>query len=594
MNKTFTTMNEVVEMKKGGTEKLGEGSFSKVKLVSHRDNLNQLYAMKTIIKKNEKERKLIYKEIKLHQTLDHPNVIKFVDYIEGKTEIYIFLEYAKNGDLFHQITRNKHTNEELLKFFFQTCQAIKYIHGKNIMHRDLKPENILLDDKMNVKICDFGWSTEYFENVPRETLCGTCEYMAPEVILRKRQTKKTDIWALGILLYELFHGNAPFRGNRMEVILEKITQNNFLFKKNIDPDIKDIVIQMLKFNPEERPNILQILDHAVLKKMTMNGLEIEPQLTKEEFANQFSTSNFFAEIHSPTPLNFFKKIDKFLEETLNYVAPKPPYLSPTTSTKNFFDLPYDRSDQNSLLSSFKKIPIPSNSKMQVESQRQGEATPGQKPMQIDAKIDLSNPKYLKSFSQASQEQLIQKSPSSSNVNNKNLIFKKDQDTNQFNPNGQLSKPTIYASLRNLTPSLQNFQIKQITTTSNNSLSPSPLVRVNSTFISNYQTESQPSKPKNMIFPKSSEQLPSKITPGSNRLIQCCSFEAYSKNLNPSEIPLKMTRNQSKSEFLYKPMSFVNHQIQSNNWQSSHRYIPQAFGIGEKSFGNYQNYGTNHN
>lgn len=84
------------------------------------------------------------------------------------------------------------------------------------MHRDLKPENILVDAKNNVKLCDFGYSAEFDLKEIRQTLCGTYEYMAPEVIFNGRQTKKTDIWALGILLYELFHGKAPYRGHTMD------------------------------------------------------------------------------------------------------------------------------------------------------------------------------------------------------------------------------------------------------------------------------------------------------------------------------------------------------------------------------------------
>lgn len=84
------------------------------------------------------------------------------------------------------------------------------------MHWDLKPENILVDKDKNIKLADFGWSAVYKENEIRETVCGTCEYMAPEIFQKKRQTKMTDIWALGILLYELFHGYAPFRGNRLD------------------------------------------------------------------------------------------------------------------------------------------------------------------------------------------------------------------------------------------------------------------------------------------------------------------------------------------------------------------------------------------
>lgn len=90
--------------------------------------------------------------------------------------------------------------------------AIKYIHDQEIFHRDLKPENILLDSNLNVKLCDFGFTAKEQKEVARTTFCGTYEYMAPETLQGMNQTKKTDIWSLGILLYELFHLQAPFAG----------------------------------------------------------------------------------------------------------------------------------------------------------------------------------------------------------------------------------------------------------------------------------------------------------------------------------------------------------------------------------------------
>ncbi len=103
------------------------------------------------------------------------------------------------------------------------------------MHRDLKPENILVDKELNVKVCDFGWSAKYSNLESRETVCGTYEYMSPEVFFRKRQTKKTDIWALGIFLYELMHYKAPFRGSRMNSVIQNILKNTMMFKKDINP-----------------------------------------------------------------------------------------------------------------------------------------------------------------------------------------------------------------------------------------------------------------------------------------------------------------------------------------------------------------------
>lgn len=93
-----------------------------------------------------------------------------------------------------------------------------YIHSKDIIHRDLKPENILLDKNMQVKVCDFGWSAIYKEQECRKTMCGTSEYMAPEIFLNQKQSKKTDVWALGILLYELYHKKAPFVGKKLDHI----------------------------------------------------------------------------------------------------------------------------------------------------------------------------------------------------------------------------------------------------------------------------------------------------------------------------------------------------------------------------------------
>ena len=104
----------------------------------------------------------------------------------------------------------------MLKFFYQTCLAMDYLHTRKIMHRDLKPENLLLDENLNIKLCDFGWSVEFNENEHRKTLCGTYEYMAPEIYYGDKQTVKTDVWALGILLYELMHGRPPFKPNRID------------------------------------------------------------------------------------------------------------------------------------------------------------------------------------------------------------------------------------------------------------------------------------------------------------------------------------------------------------------------------------------
>lgn len=274
MSRIFKSVDEIQPVRANGTDKLGAGSFSKVNLVCHKQNPSKWYAMKEVTLKTEKDHKMVFQEIQLHMTLNHGNIIRFEDYLETPDKVYIFLEYASNGDLFAYINKNKPSEAVLLRIFYQSCRAIEYIHSKNIMHRDLKPENILLDKDLNVKICDFGWSAEYYEGVNRETLCGTYEYMAPEVFFRNKQTKKTDIWALGVLLYELFHGYAPFRGTRMDFVMQAIMKNVIAFKKLLNPDIKDLILKILIFDPKKRPGIAEVLQHSLVTNFVCKREEL--------------------------------------------------------------------------------------------------------------------------------------------------------------------------------------------------------------------------------------------------------------------------------------------------------------------------------
>lgn len=119
------------------------------------------------------------------------------------------MEYAGNGSLFFYIHSREGLPESLaLRFFYQTALAVQYLHENKIVHRDIKPENILLDSLFNVKLCDFGWSCFLPDNAYRTSICGTYEYMPPEIVSDhdSSHTSKVDIWCLGILLYELLHG----------------------------------------------------------------------------------------------------------------------------------------------------------------------------------------------------------------------------------------------------------------------------------------------------------------------------------------------------------------------------------------------------
>lgn len=190
---------------------LGEGSFSKVFQVRSKLD-NKYYALKkidlTTLSRSEIEN--LETEIQLHSSLNHPNIIAFIDHVYVDNYLYILLEHSDNGCLFFYISSIDGLSESIaLRVIYQVTQAIQYLHSKNILHRDLKPENILLDSDFNVKVCDFGWSSRICYGEFRQTVCGTFEYMAPEMLTISpiKYNHKLDIWCLGILFFEILHGS---------------------------------------------------------------------------------------------------------------------------------------------------------------------------------------------------------------------------------------------------------------------------------------------------------------------------------------------------------------------------------------------------
>lgn len=196
----FRSQQDLIYVSKDGRKTIGKGAFGNVKRIKHKEDRSTVYALKIMKILNPTEMKYIMKEIELHKSLEHLHIIACKDYFIEDELTFVILEYAPRGDLFKYMLNNpeipKHT---LLRIFVQTLTAFEYLHKKNILHRDLKPENILLDENLNVKVCDFGWSAEYSDYEIRDTICGTAEYMAPEVIYKHKQTKKTDVWALGTI-----------------------------------------------------------------------------------------------------------------------------------------------------------------------------------------------------------------------------------------------------------------------------------------------------------------------------------------------------------------------------------------------------------
>ena len=149
--------------------------------------------------------------------MDHEQIVKLESSFQVDNQFYILLDFLPNSMLYFYMRPGHGLGEELsLKIICQVVLAIKYIHKQGIVHRDIKPENLLFDDKFRVLLCDFGWATNIEKEEMKRSLCGTMEYMSPEVVFEQGHDSKVDTWAIGVLLFELLHGYTPFKGDGIE------------------------------------------------------------------------------------------------------------------------------------------------------------------------------------------------------------------------------------------------------------------------------------------------------------------------------------------------------------------------------------------
>jgi len=184
-----------------------------VKKVMHRTSGN-VYALKAVDKKQVKDHNLEHQllaEVETQKKLSHPNLLRCFDYFTEANTVYILLELASGGDLYQHMRRRGHLNEPQVAYLFrQVCEGVRHLHENGIIHRDLKPENILLTEDMTVKIADFGWAAKADKTDTRKTFCGTLCMLAPEMIAGKEYDARIDVWAVGVLLFEMLTGCTPF------------------------------------------------------------------------------------------------------------------------------------------------------------------------------------------------------------------------------------------------------------------------------------------------------------------------------------------------------------------------------------------------
>merc|ERR1711998_696352 len=232
---------------------LGTGTFGRVRLVKYKKD-SKWMAMK-ILKKSEiirlKQVEHIKAEKSILGSINHPFIVNMFGAFQDERCLYMCMEYVIGGELFSHLRRAGRFTNEVTRFYAgEIVLAFDYLHKQDIVYRDLKPENLLLDQDGHVKITDFGFAKRVEDRT--WTLCGTPEYLAPEIIQSKGHGKAVDWWALGVLNYEMLAGYPPFYDENPFGIYQKILAGKIEFPRHFDVHAKDLIKKLLTADRSKR------------------------------------------------------------------------------------------------------------------------------------------------------------------------------------------------------------------------------------------------------------------------------------------------------------------------------------------------------
>ena len=260
-------------------KELGAGSFGRVLLVQHKITQAK-YAIKAIDKRNQanyEERRYFRREIEIMYRVHHPNVVKLFGHFEDNTYCYFIMEYIPGGNIYSLVPKNnirQINTQQIASIMKDVISAVYFLHHMHpkIVHRDIKPENVLLDQGMVAKLTDFGWSNYMQGDMKRTTVCGTPVYLAPEIINNQGHDEHVDIWCIGVLLFELMAGYSPWQGSDVQTVKYNISRLKIQWPRDMDRDAADLISRILKYNPEERISLSQMLLHPFFTKFFPNAI----------------------------------------------------------------------------------------------------------------------------------------------------------------------------------------------------------------------------------------------------------------------------------------------------------------------------------
>ncbi|XP_022916965.1 cAMP-dependent protein kinase catalytic subunit 3 [Onthophagus taurus] len=279
---------------------VGTGTFGRV-LLCRNKSTDEYSAMKIlnladVIRLKQVEHVKNEKNILLE--INHPFIVNLFWCHRDDTSIYMLFEYVCGGELFSYLRNAGRFSTQNANFYAcEIISAVDYLHSKNIVYRDLKPENLLLDKEGHLKITDFGFAKKLTDRT--WTLCGTPEYLAPEIIQSKGHNKAVDWWALGILIYEMLVGYPPFYDDNPFGIYEKILSGKIEWVRHMDPVAKDLIKKLLVQDRTKRLGNMKSGADDIKRHRWFKGIDWQDVIMRKlkppivpKISNDGDTSNF--------------------------------------------------------------------------------------------------------------------------------------------------------------------------------------------------------------------------------------------------------------------------------------------------------------
>ena len=293
-------------------KEIGKGGFGLVWKVIHKKT-QKVYCIKVIQKSGIIEQKLVdqmNREIEIMYILNNPHCLRLKNHFEDDNNFYLVMPLAVKGQLYRVLRKFRKFDERTAaQILRETIHTLQYLHSFKppIIHRDIKPENLLLNEGGRVLLADFGWSN-FSDGGVRKTFCGTPEYIAPEMLLKKGHDTRVDIWSVGILMFELLAGYSPFVAKNNQDLYQNIRRLKIQWPKDMPPLAKNLIGKILKLNPLDRPTLQEILDHQWFK---------QTKIIKPLLENKLNTPKDLLAYHMLSEPNeeILERINKLLKLT---------------------------------------------------------------------------------------------------------------------------------------------------------------------------------------------------------------------------------------------------------------------------------------